>query len=223
MKIMSVTFLCARGQPAQCFSPGLKRQLRNPYRFRPGPAAAVLRRASKTTLMASVSEPKVRVLEGNREELDEGKFQETVAFDLGGPKLAIQDLSFAPGSTPIAVTIARPLGIVFQQKAGGIRDIWIEVDEIVEGGNAEKADVKVGDVLRCCTAVFTVQTPTDMSTWLNPNKKYNALAFYVTDNKNFEDCMNALISNGQPIDLPDGNQEEIDSISLVLERRSSDL
>eukprot|EP00854_Cymbomonas_tetramitiformis_P006731 gene6731-8054_t len=188
-----------------------------------GPGAAVLRRASKAILMSNDSEPKVQVLEGNREELDEGKFQETVAFNFGGPKLAIQDLSFAPGSTPVAVTIARPLGIVFQQKAAGIRDIWIEVDEIVEGGNAENADVKVGDVLRCCTAVFTVQTPTDMSTWLNPNKKYNAEAFYVADNKKFEDCMNALISNGQPIDLPDGSKKEVDSISLVLERRSSDL
>jgi hypothetical protein len=76
------------------------------------------------------------------------------------------------GSTPVTVTIERPLGIVFEDKLDGIYT-KIVVDEIVEGSNASKADVQVGDVLRITTAVFNIPGVIDVTAWLNPPKSTN--------------------------------------------------
>lgn len=83
-------------------------------------------------------------------------YEQDFFFDLGGADPApVKGLRFETGTTPITVTIPRPLGIVFEEKLDGIYT-KIVVDEIIEGSNASKADVKVGDVLRITTAVFNV-------------------------------------------------------------------
>ena len=106
--------------------------------------------------------------------------------------------------------------IVFEEKNDGIYT-KIVVDEIVPGSNAEKADVKVGDVLRITTAVFNVPGVVDVTAWLNPPKASNCKAFFACDGEPWEKCMNAITSHAVPVDTPSG-EVEIDEVGLVLER-----
>ena len=140
-------------------------------------------------------------------------------FDLGGESPApLKGVRFPTGTEPVIVSIPRPLGIVFEEKADGIYN-KIVVDEIVEGSNAEKADVKVGDVLRITTAVFNVPGVIDVTAWLNPPKSTNCKAFFVADQEKFDKVMSAIQSHSVPIDTPDG-PAEVKEVGLVLERRS---
>jgi len=51
----------------------------------------------------------------------------------------------------LSVTLKRPLGIVFAERVVGQRQ-GVYVEELVAGGNAELAGVRVGDVLSRCSA-----------------------------------------------------------------------
>ena len=52
----------------------------------------------------------------------------------------------APLAT-LSVTLRRPLGIVFAERGAAGASAGVFVEELVRGGNAEKAGVRVGDVL----------------------------------------------------------------------------
>ncbi|GBF90493.1 hypothetical protein Rsub_03489 [Raphidocelis subcapitata] len=54
----------------------------------------------------------------------------------------------APPGRRYEVTLPKPVGVVFSQKPGG--PVFIE--EVVAGGNADKAGLKPGDVLSSCSA-----------------------------------------------------------------------
>jgi hypothetical protein len=57
----------------------------------------------------------------------------------------------------------------------------------------------------------------DVTSWLNPPKNNNILAYFVADGKPFKQVMDALVSNGQMIDTPRGKRE-VEDVSLLLER-----
>ena len=104
----------------------------------------------------------VWLAEDGRKDAPAGAFTQDFLFDLGVPQFPtdsfapVNDVRFEAGSEAVAVTIERPLGIVFEEKVDGIYT-KIVVDEIVPGSNAEKnGDVRVGDVLLITTAVFNV-------------------------------------------------------------------
>ena len=144
-------------------------------------------------------------------------FETEFLFDLGGETPAqVKDLRFKKDSEVVTVTIPRPLGIVFEEKLDGIYQ-KIVVDEVLEGSNASKADVKVGDVLRITTAVFNVPGVIDVTAWLNPPKSSNCKAFYVADQKPFDKVMDAIKSHAVPVDTLDGPME-VEEVGLVLER-----
>jgi hypothetical protein len=105
----------------------------------------------------------VWLAEDGRKDAPAGAFTQDFLFDLGVPQFPtdsfapVNGVRFEAGSEAVAVTIERPLGIVFEEKVDGIYT-KIVVDEIVPGSNAEKnGDVRVGDVLRITTC--RVQRP----------------------------------------------------------------
>mmetsp|Transcript_21197 Transcript_21197/g.32211 ORF Transcript_21197/g.32211 Transcript_21197/m.32211 type:complete len:96 (-) Transcript_21197:33-320(-) len=70
------------------------------------------------------------------------------------------------------------------------------VDEVGEGSNAELAGVKVGDILRACTAC---QVSMEMPTWQlmagGIGRPKTSRMMWSVDGKVFEEVMEALISN----------------------------
>lgn len=82
---------------------------------------------------------------------------EVFAIDLlGTGGLTEMTLTRAPGKILLAVTVARPLGMVLEQRTAGC-----VVAELVDGGNASVAGVAVGDILRLCTAVLETRGKVD--------------------------------------------------------------
>ena len=75
-------------------------------------------------------------------------FLETYGLDLGGGAIQRETLKFGVGSQAVALQIARPLGIVFEDVGGAC-----VVVEVVPDSNAADAGVLPGDVLRMCSAV----------------------------------------------------------------------
>ena len=125
--------------------------------------------------------------ETNRTTVANGEgFETEFMFDLGGETPApVPGVRFDKDSEAVAVTIDRPLGIVFEERLNGVYT-EIFVDEVLDGSNASQANVKVGDVLRITTAVFNVPGVIDVTAWLNPPKSSNCKAFYVADQKPFD-------------------------------------
>jgi len=119
----------------------------------------------------------------------------------------------------VCVELERPLGIVFEQRLKGVTT-EIFVDEVVEGGNAARAGVRPGDVLRLTTAVFLVSAAIDVTTWLNPPSKRNVKAYLECDGKSFDKVMDAIASHSVQIDTPEGKQD-VNTVGLVLERASA--
>ena len=156
--------------------------------------------------------------ETNRTTVANGEgFETEFMFDLGGETPApVPGIRFNKDSEVVAVTIDRPLGIVFEERLNGVYT-EIFVDEVLEGSNASQANVKVGDVLRITTAVFNVPGVIDVTAWLNPPKSSNCKAFYVADQKPFDKVMDAIKSHAVPVDTPDG-PAEVEEVGLVLER-----
>jgi len=138
------------------------------------------------------------------------------AIDLGGSSPARVSLAFPSDADAVVVSCTRPLGIVFVTRTNGIKT-EIVVDEVTRGGAASNAGVAPGDVLRLTTAVFSVSAPVDVTTWLNPPKKRNALAYYECDGKSFDDVMRAIASHSVEIDTPRG-KETTRSVGMVFSR-----
>lgn len=142
---------------------------------------------------------------------------ETYGLNLGGGNVGRETLTFAPNTKAVALVVTRPLGIVFEEVDGKIVAV-----ELVEGSNAERAGVKVGDVLRMTSAVALGKSRVEVKKWqVEPSTDMrkqgsNRRAFFVADGAGFEAVMNAIISNGQPVD-----GEEAATVSLLLERRAT--
>mmetsp|Transcript_68072 Transcript_68072/g.154010 ORF Transcript_68072/g.154010 Transcript_68072/m.154010 type:complete len:213 (-) Transcript_68072:196-834(-) len=101
------------------------------------------------------------------------------------------------------VEIELPMGMVIEESA----DIQgrLEVVEVMEGSNAEFAGVKVGDLLRACTA-----QKTDAYAAANGNIAFNVLgggttagvemnkrALYTADGRPLEGCLEAIGTNSE--------------------------
>lgn len=147
---------------------------------------------------------------------DANVVRRTIAVDLGGATPASVGLPFASTGEAVCVELERPLGIVFEQRLKGVTT-EIFVDEVVEGGNAARAGVRPGDVLRLTTAVFLVSAAIDVTTWLNPPSKRNVKAFLECDGKSFDKVMDAIASHSVQIDTPNG-KEDVKTVGMVLER-----
>ena len=94
----------------------------------------------------------------------------------------------------IVVQAALPLGLILGQsdELPGLTT----VDDIAEGSNGENAGVKVGDILRACTAC---QVSMEMPTWQlmagGIGRPKTSRMMFSTDGKAFEEVMDALVSN----------------------------
>mmetsp|Transcript_7894 Transcript_7894/g.26207 ORF Transcript_7894/g.26207 Transcript_7894/m.26207 type:complete len:195 (+) Transcript_7894:10-594(+) len=184
------------------------------------PAVARSRRASsragaRGSVRVAASAEGVSRVGGRWIDEDDGIARETFGFDLGGEALAKHTFTFRDGQEGVGVTVGRPLGIVFEEKLQKCVAV-----EVAPGSNAEKAGVREGDILRATTAVFQLTAPPDVSTWMQPNQQIQAQAYFVADGQSFKKCMNAIISNGESVDTPEGDKREIEYVSLVLERPS---
>ena len=160
---------------------------------------------------------------------------------LGG-KATEQVLNGGPGTTLVPLTVARPLGIVFEERRLALNAAAVcVVDEVAPGrcvdvvwercrllpraparSNAEKAGVLVGDVLRLVTAVVEFREKADtLSYYMQPPKARNRRALLVTDGQPFPKVMKAIISNSQEVEMPDDTKKVFDDVPLVLERAAS--
>ena len=103
----------------------------------------------------------------------------------------------------IAIQASLPLGLVLGQseEMPGLTT----VDDIAEGGNGEQAGVKVGDLLRACTAC---QVTMEMPTWQlmagGIGRPKTTRMMFSTDGQVFEEVMGAIVSNsmdrqGRPV------------------------
>ena len=144
-------------------------------------------------------------------------FLETYGLDLGGGAIQRETLKFGAGSQAVALEIARPLGIVFEDVGGKCVAV-----EVVPGSNAADAGVLPGDVLRMCSAVAKGKSTVTVGKFaVEPSlgmrkQSANRAACFCADGVPFPNCMDAIVSNG----------EEIDGVasataSLLLERPTS--
>jgi hypothetical protein len=148
----------------------------------------------------------------------DGAYKETYGLDLGG-SIGRETLRFSPKSSAVALEVTRPLGIVFEEMNYSFpingsykHGKQILAVDIMEGSNAEKAGVKVGDILRMTSAVAVGKSAVEPS--LDMRKQgNNRRAYFVADNKPFDTVMDAIISNGEAVD-----GEEAKTVSLLLER-----
>eukprot|EP00242_Pyramimonas_sp_CCMP2087_P003821 CAMPEP_0198212840 /NCGR_PEP_ID=MMETSP1445-20131203/27895_1 /TAXON_ID=36898 /ORGANISM="Pyramimonas sp., Strain CCMP2087" /LENGTH=234 /DNA_ID=CAMNT_0043887389 /DNA_START=78 /DNA_END=782 /DNA_ORIENTATION=+ len=153
---------------------------------------------------------------GETEKSEDGSYTDNYTIFLGGNSPANVPLQFRKGSADVVFRIPRPLGIAFEEKMVEGEACCV-AEEVIAGSNAEKAGVQAGDILRLTTAVFTMKGVVDVTSWLNPPKNNNILAYFVADGKPFKQVMDALVSNGQMIDTPRGKRE-VEDVSLLLER-----
>jgi hypothetical protein len=145
-------------------------------------------------------------------------FLETYGLDLGGGAIQRETLKFGVGSQAVALQIARPLGIVFEDVGGACVAV-----EVVPDSNAADAGVLPGDVLRMCSAVAKGKSTVTVGKFaVEPSlgmrkQSANRAACFCADGVPFPNCMDAIVSNG----------EEIDGVasataSLLLERPASE-
>ncbi len=94
----------------------------------------------------------------------------------------------------IVVQAQLPLGLILGQSEDfpGLTT----VDDIAEGSNGQSAGVKVGDILRACTAC---QVSMEMPTWQlmagGIGRPKTSRMMFSTDGKVFEEVMDAIVSN----------------------------
>jgi hypothetical protein len=109
----------------------------------------------------------------------------------------------------IAVQANLPLGITLGQR----EDMpgFTTVDDVAKGSNGELAGVKVGDLLRACTATqFTMDMPTWQLLAGGIGRPKTTRMMFSADGVSFEKVMEAIISNSMD---PEGRPTW-----LVLER-----
>jgi len=102
-----------------------------------------------------------------------------------------------PLSRIIAFQAPLPLGIVLgQDEELPMAQRPTTIDAIAEGGNGKKAGVKVGDCLRACTACqMTMEQPTWQLLAGGIGRPKTTRMMFGTDNKSFEEVMDAIVSN----------------------------
>lgn len=162
------------------------------------------------------AQEKVRQEELRQKEDTRIRYSATVPILKGDGSVQMERCDFPPRikseegkSRIIAVQASLPLGIVLGQdeEMPGLTT----VDDIAEGGNGESAGVKVGDILRACTACqVTMEQPTWQLMAGGIGRPKTTRMMYSTDGKVFEEVMEALISNSMD---PEGRPAW-----LVLER-----
>lgn len=97
-------------------------------------------------------------------------------------------------SSIITVQTNLPMGMILGQNEDMVG--LTTVDEIAPGSNAELAGVKVGDLLRACTACqVTMEQPTWQLMAGGIGRPKTTRMMYSTDGKQFEEVMEALVSN----------------------------
>ena len=150
-------------------------------------------------------------------------WDETFSVELlGNENMTQQTLPLREGTSLLPLSIPRPLGVVFAERRRGLSsETEAFVEEVGEGSNAERAGVRVGDVLRLTTCVVEVRGKVDvLSYYANPPKAANRRALLVADGTPFSKLMKAIVSNATPVDLATGESRAFDEIALVLERAS---
>mmetsp|Transcript_15360 Transcript_15360/g.31575 ORF Transcript_15360/g.31575 Transcript_15360/m.31575 type:complete len:216 (-) Transcript_15360:282-929(-) len=168
---------------------------------------------SKTTLASTKEEQELFEFVGIEERNNPSKlvfeprkyFYGRCSMELGsGYKTMIEDFtsSFNDESAIACVEVPLPLGMVIEESE--TLPGKIEVVEVGEGSNAANADIRVGDVLRACSA-----QKTDAATAAESNIAFNVLAgattagveikkaMYFTDKRTFEGAMGALTTNAE--------------------------
>jgi hypothetical protein len=129
------------------------------------------------------------------------------------PRLVSKENGKDKLSRIITVQANLPLGIVLGQN----EDMpgFTTVDEVAQGSNGELAGVKVGDLLRACTATqFTMEMPTWQLMAGGIGRPKTTRMMFSTDGVSFEKVMQALVSNSMD---PEGRPAW-----LVLERMDED-
>lgn len=119
----------------------------------------------------------------------------------------------APASSRIlAFQAPLPLGVVLgQDEEVPPAQRLTTIDAIADGGNGEAAGIRVGDVLRACTACqVTMEQPTWQLLAGGIGRPKTTRMMFGTDGKSFEEVMDAIGSNSM-------DPEERD-IWLVMER-----
>ena len=103
----------------------------------------------------------------------------------------------APLSRIVAIQAPLPLGIVLgQDEELSVSQRPTTVDEVAQGSNGEKAGVRVGDCLRACTACqVTMEQPTWQLIAGGIGRPKTTRMMFSTDNKPFEEVMEAIASN----------------------------
>lgn len=94
----------------------------------------------------------------------------------------------------VAVQANLPLGLILGQskEMPGLTT----VDDIAEGSNGELMGIKVGDLLRACTACqMTMEMPTWQLIGGGIGRPKTTRMMFSTDGKEFEEVMGALITN----------------------------
>jgi len=113
------------------------------------------------------------------------------------PLSEVFDPSVKDDTTAVAaVVVDAPFGMVIEESANYPGKV--EVLELVDGSNAEKAGVRVGDILRGTTAMaLDIQSASeeDFGFSIGISEGTRQRAFLPTDRKSFDLIMNALKSN----------------------------
>lgn len=102
-----------------------------------------------------------------------------------------------PLSRIVAIQAPLPLGILLgQDEELPVSQRPTTVDEVSQGSNGEKAGVRVGDCLRACTACqVTMEQPTWQLIAGGIGRPKTTRMMFSTDNKPFEEVMEAIASN----------------------------
>ena len=156
-----------------------------------------------------------------------GRVHAGLMFDLGVPQFPtesfapVNDIRFEAGSEAVAVTVERPLGIVFEERVDGVYT-KIVVDEIPRGPTRRRAAT--------CASATSCESPPPCSTspasWTSrrgssPPKATNCKAFFVCEQKGFDKVMSAIQSHVVPVTLRTFLME-IGEVGLALERPMSE-
>ncbi len=128
------------------------------------------------------------------------------------PDLDDENTEAAPLSRIIAIQAPLPLGIVLgQDEELSVEQRPTTIDAVADGGNGEKAGVRVGDCLRACTACqVTMEQPTWQLIAGGIGRPKTTRMMFSTDNKPFEQVMDAIASNAM--------DPESRNVWLVVER-----
>ena len=140
-------------------------------------------------------------------------FYEIVNIDIGvGYKMMREQIKPSWRDAKCALSIVKvplPCGLVIanvqSEEGRGVRGV-VEVIELVEGGNAEKAGIRVGDAMRACNAVVAKEVK-DQTAFIEADTK-KTRALMITDGQEVDNIINAMQSN-----------KEEGFVSMIFERR----